>query len=379
MWIFPAPTSNSSSLSAPAAGDSISASDWRFPLLARSATWRSKPSPARRWSDRWKRHGWMQHLCGRICDPSEAASGVARWTGSLAAIRASRSVSQADSEAWMIPDISGRSFAEISGSSDQRGASSRTSPTICASDSTKSPEIYTRWATTLQQVCSARRKSGHRTDGNGCSSWPSPAAADGERGSQTYMRGNLTLRGAAISQWPTPIVNDAQGSTHCYSNGDHTKIALKLPGAVQQSTKAWSTPRSSDAEKGGPHQAFSAGGTPLPSQAVSWATPTQRDWKDGTDASQNAPTNSLLGRQAPRMMPAGDGSLTAGPTPRLQLNPMFVEWLMGWPLGWTDCGYWATGSSPSKPLTRSSRSRGILPSTAINDDDPFADLRVPTN
>jgi hypothetical protein len=20
-----------------------------------------------------------------------------------------------------------------------------------------------------------------------------------------------------------------------------------------------------------------------------------------------------------------------------QLNPMWVEWLMGWPLGWTDC------------------------------------------
>lgn len=27
-----------------------------------------------------------------------------------------------------------------------------------------------------------------------------------------------------------------------------------------------------------------------------------------------------------------------------QLNPRFVEWLMGWPIGWTDCGRVETGS-----------------------------------
>ena len=38
--------------------------------------------------------------------------------------------------------------------------------------------------------------------------WPTPAAADGERGSETYVRGNPTLLGAArAGRWPTPTVN----------------------------------------------------------------------------------------------------------------------------------------------------------------------------
>jgi len=50
-----------------------------------------------------------------------------------------------------------------------------------------------------------------------------------------------------------------------------------------------------------------------------WGTPTTRDWKDVGDLS-NVPENGLLGRQV-------GGSL----------NPTWVEWLMGFPLGWTDC------------------------------------------
>lgn len=45
---------------------------------------------------------------------------------------------------------------------------------------------------------------------------------------------------------------------------------------------------------------FGAGGVPLPSQEAKWATPTARDWKDGASPSVEAPTNGLLGRQAPR-------------------------------------------------------------------------------
>jgi hypothetical protein len=38
------------------------------------------------------------------------------------------------------------------------------------------------------------------------------------------------------------------------------------------------------------------------------------------------------------------------------LNPQFVEALMGWPIGWSACGSWATESSPSKPLSPSDSS-----------------------
>jgi hypothetical protein len=53
--------------------------------------------------------------------------------------------------------------------------------------------------------------------------------------------------------------------------------------------------------------------------AVSWRTPTVNDSKsNGTASQQN--------RQSPNL-----NAQVGGP-----LNPMWVEWLMGWPLGWTD-------------------------------------------
>ena len=56
--------------------------------------------------------------------------------------------------------------------------------------------------------------------------------------------------------------------------------------------------------------------------AVNWPTP--RDHKDG-DATADVPTNGHLGRAAPRDPTSHPG----------QLNPDWVEMLMGFPIGWT--------------------------------------------
>lgn len=84
-----------------------------------------------------------------------------------------------------------------------------------------------------------------------------------------------------------------------------------------------------------------------------WPTPTARDWKDGTNPSLNAPTNSLLGRLAPRvtgqMFPSTSGR---------QLNPWFVEWLMSFPAGWTVCEHSETLSAQRKQLWHCGTSAG---------------------
>jgi hypothetical protein len=79
-----------------------------------------------------------------------------------------------------------------------------------------------------------------------------------------------------------------------------------------------------------------------------WPTPTARDHKDGTAKScQNVPENCLLGRAVHTRWPpptASRGGMEPdGKTGRKlttevggQLNPPWVEWLMGWPIGWTD-------------------------------------------
>ena len=64
--------------------------------------------------------------------------------------------------------------------------------------------------------------------------------------------------------------------------------------------------------------------------AVKWATPTARDWRSGKASQATHDKNSRpLSEQA-------GGSL----------NPTWVEWLMGWPLGWTDLKHSATDKCP---------------------------------
>jgi site-specific DNA-cytosine methylase len=97
--------------------------------------------------------------------------------------------------------------------------------------------------------------------------WPTPTAADADRRSATYFRGNPTLLGA-VELWPTPTARDSRSF------------------------------------KGAQHM---AGWTGADSLAETGATVEQT--RSGA------------------------------------LNPTWVEWLMGFPLGWTDCGPSATPSS----------------------------------
>lgn len=53
-------------------------------------------------------------------------------------------------------------------------------------------------------------------------------------------------------------------------------------------------------EAGPPPTAPSDDNATAANSASPWATPTTRDWKDGANPSAEVPTNSLLGRQAPR-------------------------------------------------------------------------------
>lgn len=126
----------------------------------------------------------------------------------------------------------------------------------------------------------------------------------------------------------------------------------------------WSTPRASDAEKGGPNQAFGAGGIPLPAQASQWSTPRVASERTSSIALERPDSVSslsiaqqaemvmgeipreiyLVSEKTQRRLGFDPSSLPAQTTEtdgeksspdRRSLNPLFVEWLMGWPPGWT--------------------------------------------
>lgn len=100
----------------------------------------------------------------------------------------------------------------------------------------------------------------------------------------------------------------------------------------------WATPRASDGEKGGPNQSFGAGGTPLSSQATIWATPRTVSGAYTRDSGDSAKQRLTMEGQALAFsLPVLTTVKTGKPrsSERRSLNPLFVEWMMGWPLGWT--------------------------------------------
>ena len=95
-------------------------------------------------------------------------------------------------------------------------------------------------------------------------------------------------------KWPTPATRDhkgANGADHL-ENGTGRRHLDQLPNFVEH---VWSTPRSSDGEKGGPNQSFRSGsGLPLPSQAHKWATPSVADTTGGRMNRSGARSGEML-------------------------------------------------------------------------------------
>lgn len=111
--------------------------------------------------------------------------------------------------------------------------------------------------------------------------------------------------------WPTPRANDAQKRGDFDENNPRNGLA----GAV----KKWPTPRATDGTKGGPNQRGSKGDLMLASAVHKFPTPTVQDAKNNAAPSQTRRNSDPL-------------NVVAGG----RLNPQWVEWLMGWPIGWTD-------------------------------------------
>src|SRR3990167_2659424 len=190
----------------------------------------------------------------------------------LAAPRASRSVSPVSSSEPMTPATSGPASPTSFGQLSLDGASSRTSVVICDWGLEKSPKSFEAWVTRLRQHCGARRKSARHIDESGSSSWPTPNAHDGRR------------------------PGHEQGSTQGAN--------------LKRSAEQWATPSARDADK--------------------WH---YREPGHARQVNLSGQASYEAGRQAPRMMRAGE-VFPSDSGPR-RLNPQFVEWLMGWPAGWT--------------------------------------------
>jgi|GEM_PF-3257052 len=96
----------------------------------------------------------------------------------------------------------------------------------------------------------------------------------------------------------------------------------------------WRTPVASDAASHVMGRRDSRGAPQLSAQVMMWPTPSVNGWKGG----------SMAGQRRGQLTDPAMGAIPAGG----KLNPTWVEWLMGWPLGWTASRHWATARCRSR-------------------------------
>ena len=297
------------------------------PSVPLSAT----PMPLRSWLRGKTTAPFTLSLSGTTFAPLTADHGEAVLTSFLEAFPVRTS---ALPEAAPGYPASGRDCGASSPASfakwDRATSSWRTPQPSLFADLTSSSVTWPRWGTMLNGECSER------------TTWAPPIYANA----------------SGLSQVPTPTV--------C---GNHNRKGASPTSGDGLATwaKMWPTPDTC-AGGTGPSQINRNG--PRLQDVVKWPTPNARDWKDTSitgslNALQTENGQANLPRIVhARLLPtpkAGDGKRTDSPSERARkspglssvaailgeqeipqtstgaLNPSWVEWLMGWPIGWTDC------------------------------------------
>lgn len=213
-------------------------------------------------------------------------------------------------------------------------------------DMQQSGETWSELVTRLRLDYLARRKWERPNVERDCSSWPTPTTSEGNGARAADGRRGVGLNTEA-QQWPTPAARDGKGSTTDPVGPDGRNRLDQLDRAAEH----WQTPKEARGSYTRDHGEKGAERSTLIGQAVNWPTPTAEQYgssqngingKGGENERPSAGTPSL-DRQARdvSLYSHPDGTNTSVGHRCSQecrrLNPLFVEWLMGWPIGWTDC------------------------------------------
>lgn len=323
------------SVCAPASEASTSASELPDPTRAASLSWRGKPLQPQAWSRAWRRGGFIRLLSGLTCEPSTLQHGAAQWIASCRAIPAKGTPSPESGSVPMTTDgcSIGRSTCSIK--AGLAPSSARTSLGTLQDRSPLPSRHWSGWAAALRAEFSARPRPVQATAGTGSSSshsaWQTPAAQQFEAADLDRM-----------------LARQAE----CKATGKNGNgFGLTLANEVQiWAREQWATPQARDhfpahsTEYIANKRADGHGMRNLNDEAAHWPTPAARDHK-GENSVAHVTTNGT-GRMHMDQLPnfvvhAFQPSLPDQPTVdgqpssplRRRLNPLFVEWLMGWPEG----------------------------------------------
>lgn len=284
--------------------------------LAASATSSGKHFRPHVWSRRCKEASWPKLLSGVTYEPSMLQRGVAAWISSLAATRASRFHSPDSAKASTTRDTFGPKSCGSTAPPAPDTCSARTSPDTFRLGSPLSLPTLPRSGRLSNGICTERPTLERRTNENGYSFWPSATVSDAASAARHTTKTQVMHSGTSLTDamrlWPTPDAMVAQ-------NGENPTT--------------WIERRERMKAKGYNGNGM---GTPLVIAAAMWSTPTVNSAKSLAGPAQFQRNSQPLDVRASLhnhtiTNDGGDGLQKA------VLNPLFVEALMGFPIGWTDC------------------------------------------
>ena len=236
--------------------------------------------------------------------------------------------------------------------------------------------ILPKWGMMRSGVLWERTTLPRLTSGTGSGSWATPRSSSAMAAN---MSENLAARCAdygnleeqvSLTMWPTPTCQEVE---HPDAELTDTGRRLSKDGQsshslnLADSVKKWPTPAARDYQPTNNNETLEQGRfvDQLPNKVKmieqNIPTPNARDWKDSTQKSSmnalEAGSQMTLGRYVHKYptpqanedaagTPAGNMQKMLGNDPRVPgetqeewskgaLNPTWVEWLMGWPIGWT--------------------------------------------
>ena len=238
---------------------------------------RGKPSAPQSLRNKWKKGGFIRLLSGLTFEPSTASLGVESWIASLRDSHANHSARQESKKEQKTPGIFGLRSPELLAKFDPQSSSWKTFQASLFTPGRVSLETWPKWGIIKDGVLFEHQTPQHLID---------------------------VRDGSALRSIPTPTTMDSA-----------------FHGSVRtQALEAWKR----DPE--------STRGVSLPVYAKRFPTPTAREAKDiGLNIKKQRKDGrhrlDLFGRQISHQ----EGLSKVG-----RLNPEWVEWLMGWPIGWTD-------------------------------------------
>ena len=159
--------------------------------------------------------------------------------------------------------------------------------------------------------------------------WPTQSARDAYAPSDAdAVRHQVPLR-MVVANWPTPVVS--RGAWTYPDGTDHRRKALKLEGAARN----FPTPVGTEAKdtRANGKRANGSKSLPLGEVARHFPTPAHRDYKGWDGPKKKSPSKNYGAYSHLELTTSKPGHRCSPKC--LRLNPLFAEWLMGWPITWT--------------------------------------------